>query len=458
MDKVCLLFNTDTINKYNLHEMEKKLIQKTNFHELQIVKEFKKNSGKSRNPSMTSSAGKSRNPSMTSSAGKSHLRFIFDLYLIITIPKQFLKKMNDYKPEEKIKSLNQTEEITSFFFIFFKGKGKEELKELRGIIYENEVKLVIENLNKFFLKENKFWISINIAKNNLQNGIIPNNFIKSLVDFGFGSPYMCEKSPLGVKLSKGDLCLFYKSSKHPNEEYNNIFYVIEQYQIRNEKCFMYCKFDPKTIKELLSLPNNKREIAGELSIAGNFREGKGREGKGREGKERIVFIISIISNSTIEGQDENVTVENKRYNFHSHPVDAYVKYNAKFAWPSFQDYLGFLKAVVEVKCIFHVVSTVEGVYIISIAKEYVRNLEKLLSETEFIKIKYDISGEYNSDSISDINVYKKVTSSPVEYTSYVNSELKFFNVNFFEWNRVNSTWKVFFPKTKTEFGENCEIN
>ena len=57
------------------------------------------------------------------------------------------------------------------------------------------------------------------------------------------------------------------------------------------------------------------------------------------------------------------------YNFHSHPRNAYKKYNVKLGWPSGQDYIGFLLASIEDGTIFHMVITIEGIYIITLTKD-----------------------------------------------------------------------------------------
>ena len=66
-------------------------------------------------------------------------------------------------------------------------------------------------------------------------------------------------------------------------------------------------------------------------------------------------------NSLISGIEEEVDAVLNRYNFHTHPREAYIRNNVVKGWPSAQDYLGFID--LDGNTIFHSVITLEGVYI-----------------------------------------------------------------------------------------------
>jgi hypothetical protein len=187
-------------------------------------------------------------------------------------------------------------------------------------------------------------------------------------------------------------------------------------------------------------------MAGALTITNNKYRDYVTKSKSSKFNYDIIFYIDIINESKIEGNSEYITLQNDKYNFHSHPIDAYIKYNVDFGWPSGQDYIGFLEAILSVKCIFHVVTTKEGVYIISLSQEYARNSNIFKTKLrEINNLKREISKEYN--------ISKKEFNSPFDYIEYVNKKLKIFYVTFLEWKNINSEFIVYFPK----YNNNCIV-
>ena len=84
-------------------------------------------------------------------------------------------------------------------------------------------------------------------------------------------------------------------------------------------------------------------------------------------------LLEVHHNSVITGEEEGVDIVVSLYNFHSHPYEAYINNHVNLAWPSAQDYIGFLIAVFEDCTICHFVVTLEGIYIISLTEYYAKN-------------------------------------------------------------------------------------
>lgn len=94
------------------------------------------------------------------------------------------------------------------------------------------------------------------------------------------------------------------------------------------------------------------------------------------------IIWEIIRDKKVEkkfGKEEEVNVEQARYNFHTHPREAYLSNKVKIGYPSWPDYLAFLTMSLynEIKTIFHCVITIEGIYTISITDFWINNFNRL---------------------------------------------------------------------------------
>jgi hypothetical protein len=344
--------------------------------------------------------------------------------IILSIPYSDAAHIDSLSKQEKIHFINSQEYPYTLLVC------RDNMCEIWSLNIDENISNFILYLYKNINHDIYFWTSVNM-KNTLH--------LQSLINEGFHSPYMCNKSPLGHELKKGEICM-YKQNNNNNihegifiqDTQNNAQYIIEQFNIRN-MCWMTARFTPNTAKELKTMPiNNKKEVAGALTICSTTKV-----------IDRLIHNICLTDDEIVMGNDEDVIVENKRYNFHTHPKDAYVRNGFRYGWPSSHDYIGFLKAVIEVGCIFHVVVTLEGVYIISVAKEYVNQLKYMKDNEEYIEKIY--------------NIRHPSFSNPKEYIHYVNNNLKFFLVTYLAWNDIAKDFIVYFPKTNNEYGRNCII-
>ena len=149
------------------------------------------------------------------------------------------------------------------------------------------------------------------------------------------------------------------------------------------------KIDKHTVTQLKKSPFSKctlnknksctqKEIAGSLSLIQNK--------------------LKLDKSSIIYGDEEGVPIVKSFYNFHSHPKEAYEKYNVKYAIPSSQDYIGYIHSVYKHNTRCHFIAAIEGVYIISMSKSFCNmRIINTLFETQkstkhlinFIKKKYN---------------------------------------------------------------------
>lgn len=351
-------------------------------------------------------------------------KILHDFCIILCISNKTMHILNKLNPIDKIIYINSTKFNTQILYksLFI---CTDHICEIWDIEYNIYSKYILNNLSKFILnKHMHFWISIDINKSNEINNIIKY--------CGFHSPYICKKSPLKFELKSNSLCLYKTNCIVPYKlTMNNIYYILQQHNIRNNYCSMTAKFTENAIIDLKQIPyKHSNEMSGTLTIIDNKKEG-----------DDIIFYVDIINSSKNEGDKENIIIVNNRYTFHSHPIDAYLRHNVNYAWPSAQDYIGFLQAVVEVKCIFHVITTKEGIYIISISKNYVDKYRKYYKDTSYIR--------------KNFNIKQDVFKSPIDYVEYIN-KLSIFYLQFLSWNKINSKFIVYFPIDETSI-KNCII-
>jgi hypothetical protein len=216
----------------------------------------------------------------------------------------------------------------------------------------------------------------------------------------------------------------------PETTLNKVRHLVENYT--NEKnCSLYAKLSKKAVSFLKTASKkgitvnkdgskSQKELTGELEIEKVVRQG-----------EKIIYIIDVNRGSIESGDEEDVNVVATRYNFHSHPEEAYVRHSVEKAWPSVTDYLGYLK--LGKNTIFHCVATLEGVYIINFGKHWGNRLKEV--SRKFVSKHYDIN--------------HKMHYSPEVYIQKINKILfkgyPIYVLHFFRWENAEAVFKVDFP-------------
>ena len=166
-------------------------------------------------------------------------------------------------------------------------------------------------------------------------------------------------------------------------------------------------------------------------------------------KEDLIHVLEVNKGSIIKGEEEGVDVVKSLYNFHSHPREAYQKNNVKLAWPSAQDYIGFLLSSFEDDAICHFIIAIEGIYIISINNHWVSRKMQLDKD----------AGEFILDNY---NFCYKPGNTPQWYVGKVNSidyqGYPIFDVKFLPWDKSSQPFKARFTKLEdTCFTEEDEL-
>ena len=194
-----------------------------------------------------------------------------------------------------------------------------------------------------------------------------------------------------------------------------------------EFCKIKTKLSLNTIRELKLLCKQKDKNGKQNEKAGNMTAIK---------NSCDIYTIEINQDSMIKGGEVGVDIVPGLYNFHSHPKNAYTIYDVKLGWPSAQDYIGFLMASVEDDTIFHIVATLEGVYIISIHKDWLSNKKFNNTIGDFIAKKYNFSYKDGDTVKSYLNKINKI--------EYKGSKL--FVLQFLPWDKANNMFTITYAK------------
>jgi hypothetical protein len=273
-----------------------------------------------------------------------------------------------------------------------------------------------------------------------------NQDLKLAFHYGFGNPIIRSekyiKNPyvfLSKKQSQKSYDKFLKNIDFALKHYHSSDKICNHYIILNDNAIKFLEYHTKTHKFKLKNGNlEQREISG-------------------------VFDMYPISDNMLEinidkvdtGELENANHTNTLASFHTHPLDAYVKYNVCMAYPSADDYFTTLHIYASGYGAFHITSTVEGLYIITIKKTFMNTDRKHILEN-FESYKEDIEDKYGMDyPICDPN--KDNTSfwkrRIKNYLKKIN-KLKYFNVQFVFWKDAHKPIKISYNK----INKNCLIS
>ena len=209
-----------------------------------------------------------------------------------------------------------------------------------------------------------------------------------LIDEGFANPTICGK--------KGEVCLVKDpKSPTPKRDMVKLDYAFILSHISKKICEIIIKINSDSIVYLnhINKTSKSKEIFGKFNISDV-----------RQIESEIVYTISIDKSSLTEGKDDEIEATPSLYNFHSHPEDAYKKYNVMYGPPSTQDYKSIYMLATEYNTIVHFVSSIEGLYVVYLKPD---NKFSKSSRIEIIeKMRFE-----NAKNILELEKYiKKINS------------------------------------------------
>jgi hypothetical protein len=317
--------------------------------------------------------------------------------------------------DEKIKYLNDENFIKSiedFTYILHDYKICEILYPVK------KIKLCISTIEYYLHDVEHIKITLHIKDVNI---------ILEHANFFFGKPYI-KDSKMYITRTKNDTNIYY----------NNIKYILKEFNKKNNHCTILAKIGEDTLKtfkeysECGGFTKNKNGTTTQKEIAGNMVVSYVDK--------QLIHILDINKDSIIYGTDCGVDIVDGLYNFHSHPKDTYKKFNVKLGFPSAQDYIGFLIGYIEDNTIIHFVVTLEGIYIISISIELLDRNKKFNIDVicKFIENNYKI----NATDTEKYNVTQYINYiKNIKYKKY-----RLFDINFLDWNEQNKILKIPYNK------------
>jgi hypothetical protein len=254
---------------------------------------------------------------------------------------------------------------------------------------------------------------IDIFKDGFQNPIITTKVGKTI----FKSPkfvFIWDDKPNNLKLQQKMIELSIKNILRINKVKTDCNILIQL----SKQAYEYLHNHTRYIKFKFGNISEQREISGKFKL--NFENNN-------------TFILDVDELSVQKGEKESAEFIQSFGTFHTHPYDAYKKYNVCIAWPSADDYISFLYMYGLCYSGFHIVSTLEGIYVISLKKNI--NPEKIIKDFKKIKknIEYHHGVDYpETDNYCNIEDEKINLKKIKKYVKRINNKGKF-NLVFILW-------------------------
>jgi len=411
-----------------------------------------------------------------------------DVYkgLILVVPAIVLEELQKRKTKELIPILNHRDFLNSILghvVVAYAYDSTRKIIEIydvcvygtsgRGtgtIIMTN----VLDALLVQFPNDALIWLGVLLGAKMFE---VP---LKLYTRMGFSNPYITNRTPMGSK--SGDILALYRQNDYidPDEIDTEdarilIDYVIREYQthiINPKTCNAYAYFKPSTGRYLRSLARaastqdisgkiTQKEVAGAVILNKVVRSG-----------ESLLYEIVADKKTISTGEGEAVDAVPARYTYHTHPRSAYITHNVRIAWPSAQDYVGFAISFQKFGTVFHLVVSLEGIYVIKLTKEFLSRSDLIADfpkAHDKIREKYDllypsVTVTPSGQEISCQVAYPGKPCTGVDYVGIVNQDdfrirqdiPRIFDVSFLSWEDVVRPvpFSFVFPRI---FDVNCEF-
>lgn len=268
---------------------------------------------------------------------------------------------------------------------------------LCGVYDPSKNKMIIENCKKRFL--DLLFETIHKFFDNELTIVMP--YKTSYLDQGFNEIFECN---VGLCIKKKNKFLN-KADKQTAKV--QLSYLKKMYDAKY--CSMLLKLEKDTIEYLEYItragvtPNKNGEGMTQKEVFGKFRIVKSELTKGR-----ITHTLQLDKSSIVYGEEDEITTTGSLYNFHSHPLNAYLMYGAKYGVPSLSDYIAVYALCKSQNTIVHFVASLEGLYVISINPKSKACQLPMKEGIKFVKKTF----AYNEgEAIEDLDHYMKFINS-----------------------------------------------
>lgn len=348
--------------------------------------------------------------------------------------KNFLKfhNLNFYNPKYILvysKYENIDPRTIENYIIIINNKNILELHIHKKLYLEKMLYLILNQLVNDFPLD--YIIKCNIKINSDDFAEI----IEIIDKFNFNDPGINVKDKI-VVLSKSNIPPF---KIHNNQLVKKVLYMIENFLQSTEKhnCDIKIQLTEDAINVLKSLShksfyNNKTndKIQKEFSGILNVSEIKNINNN-------LVITLNIDGNIA-SGQEDGVSGIDKPFTFHTHPKKTYDIQNVVYAWPSIEDLETTFNLISNSDGIMHLISTLEGIYIISIDKNWSNNNDK---------VKIDKSNIFYHYEIPYPQKHERKPLTPEEYVYKLNKNKNLpLEIQYFNWNNLKNPINIYTEK------------
>ena len=209
---------------------------------------------------------------------------------------------------------------------------------------------------------NDAWILVGVRP----DGTKVRETISQLEIHGFGGWFLTRSHPLKLDLQGSRIWGARENAVRLIEDEGLLL------RDNDQMCEVIVNLDPDTVRELHKyvVSPGKRRDGYEVQ-----RETAGQLEARSCGERR--YTLYLKKDSIIKGEVDQVPIAGGVFNFHSHPVSAYIRHHLLLGGPSTQDYVGFLAAVHEYNTIMHMVLAREGIYFIALYPTFIRCIDKI---------------------------------------------------------------------------------
>lgn len=356
--------------------------------------------------------------------------------LIIILPKDIVNKMKYLIQENREDFINNEmknniQEIIPFTYSPNKKEISIPLKNSK--LFYNNVNDILKSIYENF--PHNYKIKLESTLNNPRNLELCKNFSYPILSGLNDNIYFFVKNDMNKPFN-------YETNKYLFNKVKLDYNILKQTGLSSIPCHLYLNFDEKTINNLKLNANKifeKEKKFDGLEISDKFKIKN--ISNNNDGKLITLEMHSLNPNI---GNGDSVDVVFSKYTYHTHPKKTYEKFKVKLAWPSWQDFESFFILFKNGVTIFHLISTLEGAYILTINPkiiDYISNLSDSKVK-RIVKKYYDIN--YPSYDKKYLKQNKSTPKTPEEFIDLVNNlkiKLKdvtlppLFNVNFYPWNK-----------------------
>jgi hypothetical protein len=382
--------------------------------------------------------------------------------VVITITIKDFETLDSLKKDEKIFYIN-TLSILSYCAIIYDDKKGIVMTPIKNFVYLSSV---LEGMLTY-LPNNEYILVIFPIKNSGVNMKNIEENIENYTTLGFSNPFLVSKTPFGDELISS-MTLTRKNEytdKISMNKYRETLLDISYVLSKGTTCSFNFNLSRDSLNFLENLCKkagstlNKDKSISQKEVSGGFKIVSSKIVNGLN-----IFLMEIDSDLTSYNNNESAEISPSLYNFHTHPLLAYKNHNVKIAWPSPDDYSAFLNSVQRYNTIFHILASIEGIYLISFSEYWAINYDSLDVSQGWIQknynFKYDLPLNEKEipdekpifilkrDGIKSIeNIVKKYikNTNKILYKNY-----PIFKVQFFTW-RESSVFDIVYPR----FAGNC---